>query len=148
MKPTEVRARVLEQHAALREALSGIEGVASAGLAGEARFGSELRARVNRLVEQVEAHLSMEEEVLLPVLREIDAWGPVRAERLIEEHEAQRAGLERLRALEQGDNQAEFTRAVLAMIWTLLGDMRQEEHDILKDELLRDDVIAIDTQVS
>ena len=142
MKPSEIRIRVLEEHEDLRKQLSRIEVLAERVLY---RKGTEegLRTLLLDLSVSLEKHLAMEEELLLPAISEVDAWGPVRAERMMEEHHAQRATIARLSDIGLCLESQSLAREALALGEALLADMRKEENDLLHPDLLRDDVIAI-----
>jgi hypothetical protein len=85
----------------------------------------------------------MEEELLLPAIAEVDAWGPVRAEQMAEDHQAQRATIARLNDMGRRAESASLAGEAMALGKALLADMRREETDLLHPDLLRDDVIAI-----
>jgi hypothetical protein len=96
------------------------------------------------LLVELTAHTRLEDDVLAPTLREIDAWGPVRANMLLEHHDQQRKDLERLLQLyahlrDPGD----IANITLELIADIRADMRHEEQSLLSPTLLRDDVIAV-----
>ena len=95
MKPTEVRAHILEDHAALREELASLERLAREVLDGRTSSAGRLRDEGCRFHDALARHMQWEDAHLKPLLREIDAWGEERARRLEEEHLEQRELLAR-----------------------------------------------------
>jgi len=144
--PSEVRLRVLEDHGRLRIALSKLRRLAQQVGAGLAGGSLKIRRELRSFADQFFRHLQMEEEVLLPVLRNVDSWGKERAERVLEEHREQRQTL--LELLEDLDRTPQrVTRHVRHVLWlcdALEADMLHEEAGVLSESLLRDDVVVID----
>ena len=101
---------------------------------------SALRQRALELCDQMAAHIAFENQVLVPVVEVVDAWGPVRAQRILEEHEDQLELLEVYVDMLMGD--AESNQAVSAVVWQLVQcigqDMREEEAQVLGPEFLSD----------
>jgi hemerythrin HHE cation binding domain-containing protein len=145
MEPSEVRGRVLRDHTQLRRDLVRVEGIAREVLDGLPKPISAVRAEAEELVNRLFAHMRWEESHLLPALRDADAWGPERAELLVQDHRAQRDMLEfalaRLRDVVRPS--AGVARDILYLVDRLREDMRVEEQDILDERALRDDVIGI-----
>ena len=83
--------------------------------------------------------------MLRPLLREVDAWGPARVETMDEEHRTQRAALDELSCLALDHDVDRTVQHVEEFIRRLRADMEQEEHRALSEEVLRDDIIIIDT---
>ena len=143
MKPSEVRSRILQDHERLRLLLVEVEElVAGVGAGGPA---TALRARTRVLLTALEAHLALEDEILCPAIHAADAWGPVRAARLKEGHVEQRAQLTRLSSLEPSVGDEEVCEAVRGLARDLRDDMHREEAELLDPDLLRDDVVAINS---
>jgi iron-sulfur cluster repair protein YtfE (RIC family) len=142
MKPSEIRDCVLAEHEDLRKELSKLEVLAECVLRHQ-DAEQALRALLLALSATLEKHLAMEEELLLPAIAEVDAWGPVRAEQMAEDHQAQRATIARLNDMGRRAESASLASEAMALGKALLADMRREETDLLHPDLLRDDVIAI-----
>jgi hypothetical protein len=141
----QIRSLILDEHAMLRGLLEDIrESFADA----EARTpGSvdRLTGRMRRFYEALLKHIAHEETMLRPVVAEADAWGPARVEKMDEEHRAQRAAVLALSGLTfTSDLDAELRR-VRDFAQAICKDMDAEEHQCLSEEVLRDDVIVIDT---
>lgn len=141
MKPSEVRARVLQDHERLRLALAELDALVAA--VGEGRPATVLRDRTRALLASLEAHLALEDEILFPAIEGMDAWGPVRAARMQAEHTEQRAELARLSSLEKQVRDPELCEAVKKLAKDLRGDMHREEAELLDPDLMRDDLVAI-----
>ena len=91
MEPSDVRKRVLRDHAALRTTLDQLELLAREVLDGAPGLRGRLRDLGETLLESLERHMVWEDEHLAPVLRESDAWGKEREELLRrDQHKQQR----------------------------------------------------------
>jgi hypothetical protein len=144
VNPSDVRARVLAEHLWLCEKLTQVEEAARSVLAGSQREARRLRAGVQDLCESLRIHLATEDELLVPLLHDLDAWGEIRAERVRSDHQAQRGELEALcREAEENDS-ATLAASVLAFGKALRADMALEETVSLGPDLLRDDTISAD----
>ena len=145
--PSEIRHRVLEDHARLRLLLERVDSLAHRVLGGDLGSGGELRLAGQRLTEKLSRHLDLEDSILVPALRQIDAWGTERARRVTVEHAAQR---EQIRGLDrdlaaQGDLGA-LASELCEFVIELHADMLAEEEAVLNANLLRDDVVGIDVE--
>jgi hypothetical protein len=147
MKPSEVRDRIASEHVAMRARLDALDETLRELRQGEASWQAAV-VQCQALHDALLAHLELEDAVLVPALRDIDAWGPVRADTLVRHHRMQREELRfvlKYEANSQGD-----TLALAARIAHLLDDLRtdmaHEDREILSRDLLRDDVIAIDLE--
>lgn len=146
MRPSEVRARVLDDHDGLRGDLDRLEDL-TRRIRGEADECGvlALRGDASVLLQKLQVHMRWEDLYLLPVLRDADAWGEERARRLTTDHREQRALLdfilERLR--DEGRPSELVFSDVFGLIDFLREDMEEEERDLLDERVLRDDVIAI-----
>ena len=80
----DLRATVLEQHAAIRERLHALD--AGTALPESPLADVYLRLSLARLAAVFEAHLAFEELELAPRLRELDVWGPQREALMLAEH--------------------------------------------------------------
>jgi hypothetical protein len=145
-EPSCIRREVLAQHAALRDLLKRADEAAERVLAGA---GAPAALGLPRLIRSVLnalfGHMAFEEEVFLPVLREVDPWGPDRVARFMAEHARQRAELGALaidaRAQDATRDSAQVLRSLVSEI---LLDMEEEERDFLTEEVLHDDLVVGD----
>ena len=143
--PTETRAQVLGQHAALRRRLATLRH-ASLDVTDHNRCQLDLRRELLAFATELAEHLAFEERVLLPLVRRIDAWGPQRSERMLAEHARQRCTLAGFVAACEGESwmtQA-FAERVGRLVADVLEDIAFEEEGLLDADLLRDDLVAID----
>ncbi len=140
---SDIRARVLAEHARLRNVIAQVDRVASVVAAGDVTQLGDLRERAEKLYRMLAEHIDREEAVVAPIIERIDAWGPVRVEQMQHEHVGQRM------ALEQAAHDLDIAgrplgQAVQSMCWEILHDMKREEHDLLHPDLWRDELIRID----
>ena len=144
MRPSEVRQRILDDHAALRRLLADIQET----LGGSAPHAPAIRALGESLRQRLLEHLELEERTLVPALRTLDAWGEERAARLDREHRHQRERLDdimgRLRREERAG--AELAADLEQLVREILLDMQHEEKTVLDENLLRDDVVTTDVE--
>lgn len=91
MGGSEIRHRILEEHAELRAIAAAMEELAARVAEGEGSSLGALRLRGLELHERLCRHLELEDELLLPALRSAGRGGAERAERLCREHAEQRA---------------------------------------------------------
>lgn len=146
MRPSGVRKRILREHEELRGRLDTLDALAERlDTEGEAAIPdalAESRAFYDVLID----HIDLEDEILAPALREADAWGDVRAEKLIGHHREQRKELEALAGADAKSSSAELASRLRRIIADVREDMVHEEKEILHRNLLRDDVVGIDVE--
>ncbi len=138
-----MRRRILEDHARLRVLIAELDDVALRVMDGDRRLALRMRALAEGLRDTFLHHLDLEDGVLVPVLRTLDAWGTDRAARLAAEHRAQRERFGRhLGELVDQSRAPEDVAADLhALAIELLLDMLHEEKTVLDADLLRDDPV-------
>lgn len=143
MEPSQVRTRILQDHEALRQQLSALEH-AVAALLDDKRMVHRVAELAHQLLHELAEHTALEDSLLVPALTEIDAWGPVRADQLLEHHRAQRAQIRELTELFKLElNPGDVAHVTTSFVRELRLDMEHEERDLLSADLLRDDVIAV-----
>lgn len=139
--PSRVRARVLAEHAVLRDLIAVVRAAMARADEGSGTIEA-LRWEAGCLLASLTRHLDLEDALLAPILREIDAWGPVRAARLAADHAAQRRTIARLKHRIDGMETAPALVGTLRPFTDeLMRDMEAEERDLLPADLLRDDII-------
>jgi hypothetical protein len=144
LAPSEVRARILEEHRRLRKRLFQVQELARATALDDVH-APELRTTARALIMEFGLHLESEEEILLPVVADITGSGPELAAHMQQEHAEQRAELREM--FQRTETRAEHQVLAQEMdqfVLRILKDMRSEEQAVLREDLLRDDVIAID----
>jgi hypothetical protein len=140
-----VRRRILGEHRKLRERLDMLE-LAIDGM----RDAPAGRASVNRaardLLRKLIAHTMLEDAILAPVLRTVDAWGSVRERSMLQHHVEQRDTLAALvESYSHNDEDIEETALrTLSWISDVRADMDHEERTVLSDELIDRWNLAID----
>lgn len=123
---SDVERVILSQHGELR---AHMHGLATTAFRVDPDDRVDLEALLQRFTRAFRTHLDYEERELVPRVRELDAWGPVRAASLLAEHADQRGRLERASAfaLQEGSIAGELEVEVLELIHDLLEDMNEEE---------------------
>lgn len=139
----ERREILLAEHQVLRRQVEELRRSAGRLLAGRHDATGDMLRTLATLQSLFPAHLDHEEALLEPLLEKIDAWGPMRLERLHEEHRHQRLWLSTLRsALTSGVSLEELAQRSNSLCDALTIDMAHEEADLFS--VLCDDVIQID----
>jgi iron-sulfur cluster repair protein YtfE (RIC family) len=135
MNPSEVRTQILAEHDRLRVLLSELEAAADR---------DALRRALGELLSSLRNHVAREDEILVPALEAADAWGPQRAARIRENHEAQLRLLSTWERAATGSlAPADLASRLAHFAAGLRDDMASEEADLLRPDVLRDDVVAI-----
>ena len=148
LSPSEVRARILSEHVFIRSRAEQLLELIQRVRAGDRSAEQALIQEGCAFLEDLIRHIEHENRVLVPALREIDAWGEVRADEVLAEHREQVA---EARSLIEALADA-FTRASVAadqledFLAILATDMASEERLLLSPDLLRDDVVGIDVE--
>src|SRR5689334_8904249 len=89
----EVRQRIAADHALLRSLIRALIAVSQAAERDESQRAI-IRDVLGQLCCELERHFDYEEEVIVPLMRDVDAWGPARVEQLCKEHDHQREVLD------------------------------------------------------
>ncbi|MCA9580712.1 MAG: hemerythrin domain-containing protein, partial [Myxococcales bacterium] len=144
MRPSAIRERILEDHATLRRIVARIDDLGEQVRVGREDLFRELCIAARDLHGALLRHLDREDRLLRPFLQTSDAFGPVRVDKLDEEHTAQRAELvalvSRLGALSPED----LADYLIGFGRRLLEDMKHEEGTILHPRFLKDDLVHVD----
>lgn len=140
MSAQTIRTVLLNGHAWLREQADRVEQLSALGAE------PELRKAIASLCDSLLGHMEVEELILRPALRRIDAWGDARIARLEADHEAQRIRVRLLRRAANDPSRplAEIQESTAAFLADLREDMQAEEAELLNPELLRDDPVSIE----
>lgn len=145
LSSSQVRNLILDEHTILRDILQEIEEALGEMTRRVPGAIGRLRASLRTFQDAFLRHLNHEETVLRPILVDVDAWGPARVEAMDEEHKVQRAALAELSHLALEADVDLTVQHVEVFIDRLRADMDGEEHHALSEEVLRDDIIVIDT---
>lgn len=133
----EVRQRIAADHALLRSLIHALIAV-SRITARDERHRVVIQGMLGQLFSEVERHFDFERERIVPLLREVDAWGPARAEQLEKDHEERRTVLVAL--VEDADDGArsldELADEILWFVERFEQEMSAEERLLLEAEAL------------
>ena len=136
LAPSVVRKIILDEHELIKKKLEAIE-----ALLGK-KQDQALKNAVDEFGHYFLKHLATEEKYLRPALTTIDAWGPVRAEQLAQEHIEQTRELKRLSSLVQEKRFAEYEKEIKLFVQAVYKDIEQENKDFLNADVLKDDLIT------
>ena len=140
MKPSQIRAELLEQHAALRGLIKDVRCAIEERSARE-----ELRGCVERLATALRGHNKYEEGVLRELIKNVDAWGPARVEIMDESHVYEHTEvLAALLGTSGASDVAAAGKGVAAVLGRIESHMAREEEVLLGEDVLRDDDIVIE----
>jgi len=139
---------MLDEHRWLRELLADTGEIARRVEAGDHERVGHLRERAQRMRTRFLQHLDLEEEQLVPALRDADDWGEERAALLLREHADQR---ERFAALlhelhQPCSDPRPLAHDVQRLVRDLLADMEHEESELLSERVLHDDPLVVDEE--
>jgi iron-sulfur cluster repair protein YtfE (RIC family) len=144
--PSLVRARILQDHGELCAKLETLQRLASEADGGSNAAVAPAAELTRSLFDELADHLDVEEQLLLPVLREVDAWGELRADELVKHHENQWRELKALRSRADGLSAIAIASELGVLVAALRTDMLDEDRDVLAADVLRDDVLGIDVE--
>ncbi len=138
MKPSEIRAELLAQHADLRAQMTATRDAAERCLRGD-DAADELRSCIAGLTQASRAHNAREEELMSTVFPELDAWGVQRQEVMNEEHVAEHVELVAalVAAYAKGDPKA-LAQTAIDVVTELAEHMDREEKVFLGRDVLSD----------
>jgi hemerythrin-like domain-containing protein len=142
-RPSEIRTIILGEHRELRERLAEIVTNLSRATA-EPNVRAELQQQLARFYEKFLLHIEHEEQILRPVLADIDNWGPIRIQQMDEEHVEQRELIRELSRLLPDPDLRAYSERIRAFVLDVLADMDAEERECLSKDVLRDDTTSID----
>jgi hypothetical protein len=144
LKNSEIRELLLKDHESLRTQLSTLEADlerVSTGGAGETR---KVREQLDQVLDSLRKHSERSLRLLKPVIVDLDAWGPLRAEQIDKEHEELRDLATRFSAIDLTSAPTTWVEEVTTMIGHLREELDDAERGRLSPEVLRDDVIVVD----
>lgn len=151
LSPGALRSLILGQHERIRSLLRALEDKAThlrSSLVPRPNEFKEMRQLALVLCSVMASHIELENRVLAPALESLDAWGPVRARQLREEHADQ---LSRLRTYAHAlRRRSQSGTDLAASAWELVAllreDMQHEEENVLCAGLLTDVEFANDVE--
>lgn len=135
-KPSQILAALTEQHLMLRNRIVQCELLAD-DVDGGHTSSRVLWDAVDSLRQALDAHNRFEERSLKPMLRDLDAFGDVRLERMYLEHLSEHLAL--------NDRLYAGTTAMLrAALIELREHLDEEEQLFMSPRVLRDDVVVLE----
>lgn len=143
--PCEARVRILSDHDRLRVLMTRVSASAADALR-DMSHRPKVRDALAALRGELEDHLDYEEDVLVPLLRGADAWGPARAENLLKDHSGQRALLVALTEDARDDVRSPEALAeeIAWFVQSFERDMCDEEATFLNAEALGEEIFVLD----
>ena len=136
MQPSKLLTELTKQHDAIRQIMDRCE-----QLADELDEGrgdpSQLTREVAKLRLAFDAHNRFEEQLLRPVLRELDAFGDVRIDRMIADHVGEHHAVRE----QLGDGPTAVLRNAID---NLRVHLQAEERYFLSSKVLRDDLVSVE----
>lgn len=140
MYPSEVLKRIKADQEEIERALTKIEALLSTS---GAEAVQALRTACVGLVPKLVEHILLDDTLLAPALAETDAWRELRAQRLEEHHEHQRADINLIvQRISRTDTSEHEVRAIArGIVAQLRKDFAEQADLMVNKEVLRDDVI-------
>jgi hypothetical protein len=144
--PSQIREELLSQHEGLRQRLESTRAVVDRWANGEVQQ-AQVRAELAGLSDALRTHNLVEERTLRELIRNVDAWGPVRVEIMDESHiDEHRDLFDALHVISLAQDGREALAELERFRGRLLGHMEREEAGFLNASVLRDDQVVIDAQ--
>jgi hypothetical protein len=144
MKASEIRNRLLAQHAQLRALVEQVRRESSfvgrPGSRHNQQAAERLQSALSLLACAVRDHNAEEERLLRDVIATVDAWGPARVEVMNEEHAREHREL----FARLSDPVSPDTSQMNVFLDRLIAHMAVEEKVLLDEDVLRDDLVATD----
>jgi hypothetical protein len=144
MTPTDVAQLIKATQTDARAKLDELSRVAkSIATAGPTEFARVIRL-TRTLYAELKAQIAVEMELLVPALRSADAWGKVRADRLIGQLRTRRKELKSLRKSYSKAEQSTLGADIERFVDGRRAGMAAADRDTLSPNVLRDDVLGVD----
>jgi hypothetical protein len=142
LKPSEILAKLLAEHAELRAMMKATRAIAVRARSGE-EVADELRASLHRLGNAVRAHNFREEDTLRNIIHSVNARDPARTTIMTDEHLKEHSRLDTALLGLPGAPVELGGVGVVALIELLRDHLDREESTFLrKDVLCDDDVVS------
>ena len=134
----EARQRIATDHALLRSLTRAVIALSRGAMEREESQRSVIRDVLRQLCSELDRHFQFEREAILPLIREMDAWGPARVEQLCKEHDEQRAVLVSLAedAEDDGRNIDDLAEEIVCFFQRFEEEMAKEEQRLLDAEMI------------
>ncbi len=137
--PSEIRARILEDHERLRKGFDRIELLATRLLLKKDPDVEPLRAMGLEMCGAFRRHMTYETDMLRPALLNADSWGEERVAVLEADHDLQlsQVGVVESRLRDRHEDSHLLCMLLLGFLIRLRDDMEDEERMMLSDEGLQ-----------
>lgn len=143
-RPSAVSGRVIEQHRGLETKLNELSRVAKTLPNGGPAALSRALTLTQTLSEELTRHIVLETKLLVPALLDADAWGVIRARKLIERLRTRRQEIADLRETCACGQSGTLGQQIDRFIDDRRADMVHAERHVLNADVLRDDILGID----
>jgi iron-sulfur cluster repair protein YtfE (RIC family) len=142
---TAIRKAILDEHQHLRARMQAVQDAVDAAGQVKGAVPQPLLAALDSFLSEFLKHIAHEDVVLRPLLASLDAWARERVEHMDAEHREQRERLQALARMDPAADPAAFTARIQETLQWIRADMAGEEKELLTPDVLRDDVIVIDS---
>ena len=134
----EARQRITTDHALLRSLTRALIALSRGATEGDDSQRPVICDVLRQLCSELDRHFQFEQEAILPLMREMDAWGPVRVEQLCKLHEEQRAVLMALAdgAADEARNIDDVAEDIVCFFRRFEEEMENEEQRLLEAEVI------------
>ncbi len=139
LAPSEVRKLICDQHRDIERRIAEIELL----MQGPDRPIEKTVGAMHEFTQYFLSHVDQEERILLPVLKDIDAWGDVRVDRMKAEHVEQRAQVKSLLARLKTEPSNEVKADIRAFFASLRKDIELEEAEHVHPDVMKDDPVTV-----
>jgi len=144
LTPLDVRKLMLGEHEDIRSRLDELSRSAKTLVtAGPSELARVLRL-TRSLARHLKAQIALEAAILVPALRSADAWGEIRADKLLAQLRKRRKKLRALRRSAAKRDRATLGGHLDQYIDDRRSGMERVERESLNSNVLRDDVTGID----
>jgi hypothetical protein len=140
-----IRITLLAQHELLRRHITKVQQVAELWGKKE-RSREELQQCIHDLANELTSHNKCEEKLLGDIIPTIDAWGPLRAEAMLDAHIAEHQELARQLFVTSRETDTRIgAKRISTMLGALTEHMDHEERTFLSESVLNDSLAPSDT---
>ena len=144
LTPLEIRRLMLSEHQRIRTRLTELLSATKKLLPAGPRGVKRVLRLTRELARQLTAQIALEADVLVPALRNADAWGDIRADKLIAQLRSRRKALSALRKSIASNDHAVLRTEIDTYVEARSRGMIRAERDTLSPGVLRDDITGID----
>lgn len=144
LTPVDVRKLMLGEHHNIRTKLDELSRSAKTLLTAGPNGLARVLRLTRHLARDLKAQIALETAILVPTLRTVDAWGEVRANKLLVQLRKRRRKLRALRRSAAQNDHVTLGGQIDQYIDERRSGMARAERDSLNPNVLRDDLTGID----